>query len=251
MSGKKTLSPPAALVADLVEQISGGNQRDFARKTGCSQPLISKILSGKQQPGRELLEKMASLDGVDRPAILRFIDVDDTSLVWGEAQVPIAQCLLDGHPEDRRDQLTTNSVVLSRSIYRPSLYAVAARGCEPAFGDPSERMRADDMIVIESSTGRFRKNLQSLNGKLCAVSEGDTITLRRVWVNFDTQAAGWIIRTCPDAKVETLRQDMYGDRLLRSIRIDLPEQQPELDYVDHQVDVGNIVGVAITLLRNL
>ena len=81
--------------------------------------------------------------------------------------------------------------------------------------------------------------------------ESDTITLRRVWVTFDTTIARWTVRTCPDAKIGTYRDEKFGKRQLRSIQLDLPESLPEPDYVDHLVSVNDIAGVAIELVRNL
>jgi len=249
------LSSSAQMITELVERISSGNQRAFARAVGCSQPVLSRILNGKQEPGRELLERIAVLDGVDRAALLATLNAD-TAVNWAaETMVPIANSLLDGNPAGRRDQLTTRTIALSPDIYHPSVYAVPARMCEPAFSDARERMRADDLIVIDSKVEGMRRNLQILNGKLCVIvirgPENNTITLRRVWVKFDAKQAGWAICTCPDAKVEDFRSEKYGDRLLRSIVIDLPETPPEPQYVDHVVDVNDIVGIAVQLVRHL
>jgi len=253
---KKTiLSASAQSVAELVERISSGNQREFARAVGCAQPVISRIVNGKQEPGRELLEKIAGLEGVDRAALLATLKSETPNSHVSETMVPIAHCLLDGHPATRWDQLTTSTVAVSPSVFRPSLYAVAARSCQPACSDPSERMRPDDLIIIESSLDRLKKNLQILNGKLCVVvirgDDGDTITLRRVWVTFDTTKTRWSVRTCPDAKVDKFRHVKYGGKQLRLIQLDLPESLPEPDYVDHLVNVNDIAGVAIELVRNL
>lgn len=252
---KITLSASAQSIVELVERISGGNQREFARTVGCAQPVISRIVNGKQEPGRELLEKIAGLDGVDRAALMATLKSEMPGSHFSETLVSIAQCLLDGNPATRWDQLTTNTIAVSPTVFRPSLYAVAARSCEPAFSDLSERMRPDDLLIIESSLDRLKKNLRMLDGKLCVVvirgDEGDTITLRRVWVTFDPANSRWSARTCPDAKVDKFRNDKFEGKLLRSIQLDLPESLPEPNYVDHLVDVNDIAGVAIELIRNL
>jgi len=252
---KSTLSTSAQMVTELVERISSGNQRAFARAVGCSQPVLSRILNGRQQPGRELLERIAALPGVDRDELLATLKVDTTLDRAAETMVPVANSLLDGNPASRPDQLTARTIILSPDVYRPSLYAVSAKACEPAYSDALERMRADDLIIIESKVEGMRRNLQILNGKLCVIvvrgSKGNTITLRRVWVKFDAKQADWAVRTCPDAKVENFRSDKYGNRLLRSIVIDLPEALPEPEYVDQVVDVNDIVGIAVQLVRHL
>ncbi|MCA8994949.1 MAG: helix-turn-helix transcriptional regulator, partial [Planctomycetaceae bacterium] len=194
-TGKLQLSVSAQKVAELVESTSAGNQRGFARLVGCAQPVISRILNGKQQPGRDLLERIAKLENVNRDELIATLEAQEAIDRVTKTLVPVACALLDSHPRKRIDQLTSNKVAVSPAIFRSSLYTVHARVCEPAFSNPSEQMRADDLIVIETSIERLRTNLQALNGKLCVVVtkslSGQTITLRRVWMSHDDSSNTW------------------------------------------------------------
>lgn len=263
MSGKlrkkAPLSAIAHAVAELMNRIADGNQREFARMIGCAQPVISRIVNGKQQPSRELLERIGKLNGVDRDALIAALELtnqeEEDEEDISETQIPVAQCLLDGPPASRSSHFTTSTVAVSPAVFRHSLYAVSAKACEPAFSDPSERFRGDDLIVIESLVDSLRKNLQGLNGKLCVVvirgSDGDTITLRRVWLSFENQKNQWCVRTCPDSKLNKLLDEKFGGKFLREIELDLPESPPAAKYIAQPVGVSDIVGVAIQLIRTL
>lgn len=249
------LSESAQRIVDLMESISNGNQREFARLAGCSQPVISRIINGKQQPGRKLLERIAKLDGVDRDSLLATLISGTNMDLISQSMVHIAYSLLDGPPSTRKDQLTDGTVTLSPSLYRPSLYAVRARTCEPAFDDPSEQMRADDLIVIESSMERVRKNLQMLNGKLCVIvtqgENNDTITLKRVRLKYNSKRGIQEVHTLADSKVGTHQDKKHEGKYLRNIQFDKPWEKLESQDFRDVVDIKNIAGFAIELIRNL
>lgn len=249
---RNKLTPAAQKIVELIETIGGGSQRKFAAMTGCSQSVLSRVANGQQEPGRELIERIAKLAGVDGKSLLDSRDQATHHDLTDDFLVPIVTSLLRSAPEP--NQLSASTLAVSRAIYRPTLYAVPARACEPACSDPAERLRPDDLIVVESSTTRFRQNLMMLNGKLCAVivneEETETITLRRVWVEFDLHREKRAILTCPDAKVKKLFDKKYR-KYPRFIQLDLPENPPESDYVDTEISVTAIVGIAVQVIRTL
>lgn len=246
----RMLSPVAQKISDLIESVGGGSQRTFAGLVGCSQPVISRIVNGQQKPGRDLIERIDQLDGVDREAIMASLDEPIRFDITDDFLIPIVSSLLRSPPEP--DQITASSLAVSHAIYRPTLYAVQASACEPAFDDPSEKLRPNDLIVIDSSTDRFQQNQQMLNGKLCAViDKGENITLRRVWIKFDDRQKKRVLFTCPDAKVECYLNQKFGEKLLRSIQLDPPEQVPEREFIDDKILVTSIVGIAVQIIRNV
>ena len=248
---KKNLSASAKKIVELIATVANGSQRDFSRIVGCSQPVISRIVNGKQEPGRELLERIAKLDSVDRDSLLATLKAEETITRFNETTVAIATCLLDGSPSTRCDQLTSGTLVLSTAIYRPSLYAVAARACEPAFSDPLEEMLPNDLIVIESSLDGLRKNLFSLNNKLCVVvtrtSRGDVITLRRVFVVLDGDLPRLTICIKVSASDEASTNEPQG----RVIHLDEDEPLRTPTRSNQVIELGDIVGVGIELVRIL
>ena len=253
------LSAASQQIVDLVDSLAAGNQRKFAAMVGCSQPAISRVINGLQKPGRGLVERIAKLEGVDGKALLQSYKDQSSDESTEEALIPIARCLLQSSPDGQADRLTANTVAVSASLFRPTLYAVQARACEPAFSDPSEKFRPDDLIVIDSAIDRFRGNLMELNGRLCAVivrdRSGETITLRRVWVQFDPQGERRFICTCSDAKVNEYWDKKYSGKEYRAIQLDPPEQLPESElasqFMNQEIDVSAITGMAIQLIRSL
>lgn len=236
--------------------VAKGNQREFARLVGCAQPVVSRIVNGQQQPSRALLERIAKLEGVDRDDLMAKLEsTNSEDALVCETQIPVAHCLLAGSPGSHSRHFTSSTVAVPLTVFRPSLYAVKAKSCEPAFGDPAERFRSDDLIVIESSVDALRKNLQGLNGKLCVVvvpgSDGDTITLRRVWLSFENQKNHWCLKTCPDSQLHKWLDEKIGGKHLRRIELESPESPPASRYIAQPVAVSDIVGVAIQLVRTL
>ena len=248
---KKTeLSASSQKIIGLIATVTGGSQRKFARLVGCSQPVISRIVNGLQEPGRELLERIAKLDCVDRADLLATLKSEAAMSRLSETMISIAICLLDGPPVARRDLLTRNTVVVSPGIFRQSLYAVAARACEPAFADPLERMQPDDLIVIDSSMEGLRKNLTSLNGRLFVVMDrspnGNAITLQRVFVTFDSEVPRLTIRIKVQEPVEE------SSRKSRAIILDDDSKPvPKPPFAERVLEFDDIAGVAIELVRNL
>lgn len=260
MAEKTRRKPPltsiALAVKELMDKIARGNQREFARIVGCAQPVLSRIVNGQQLPSREFLERIAKLDGVDRDDLMAKLDsANSEEAIISETQIPVAHCLLAGSPGSHLNHFTSSSLAVPPTVFRPSLYAVAAKSCEPAFSDPSERLRTDDLIVIESSVDALRRNLQGLSGKLCVViirgSDGDTITLRRVWLSFENQRNQWCLKTCPDSKLHKWLDEKIGGQHLRRIELESPESPPAAKYIAQPVAVSDIVGVAIQLIRTL
>lgn len=241
--------PIAQQIADLVESVGGGSQRAFARLVGCSQPVISRVINGQQRPGRDLVERIAQLDGVDREALLASLDEPLPHDRSDDSVVPIADSLLRSVPT--QELFSASTVAVSKKVFRPTLYAVRARACEPAYSDPAERLRADDLIILDSSTDHLSENLQRLNGKLCVVDGGDTLTLRRVWTKYDHGRGKWALHTCADARVDDYRNKKYGGKLLRTIQLDLPEDAPDEKFINDELNVDAVVGIAIQLMRSL
>ncbi len=120
------LSLAARKMRELVESVGGGSQRAFASQVGCSQPVISRILNGQQEPGKDLIEKIAGLKGVDGAELKRAYE-ESLSGLGEDYQVPIASCLLDGSPLANKEKLTPGSIAVSRTVYSPTVYAVRSR----------------------------------------------------------------------------------------------------------------------------
>ena len=266
MSKKPTrmprLSPSARMIADLVATVGGGSQREFARLVGCAQPVISRIVTGQQRPGKKLLERIAKVDGVDRKALMATLQ---PTLEMGElsnTMVPIAHGLLDGLPAERRERLTEHAVGVSPLVYRPTLYAVSAEACEPAFSDEAELMHKNDLLIFDADKDRLRKNIGELSGRLCAVSchkagISRTLLLRVcVWVGPDGK--DWQITVAPGPP--RFRGNRWSYSLVPPLRekdvlfvLPGPERYRWTSESERpeSIRVDDIVGVAVSMIRDL
>ena len=243
-----TLTPVAQSIADLIQSIANGSQRKFASLAGCSQPLISRIVNGQQQPGRELVSRIAKIDGVDGDALLAKLEEDSHASRADDFEVPVASCLLPSAPVDR---LITGTLAVPASQYRSTLYAVPARACDPAFSDPSECLLPDDLIVMESSTQLLSQNVQLLHGQLCAVAinddAGPAITLRRVRIGLSEDTKRRAIYVLGDQ--ERGGRFAIQGRQQRLILLDGTEELESPD--EREVALSDIVGLALSVTRKL
>ena len=248
-----SLSPSAKQVAELVETMANGNQRRFARLVGCAQPAISRILNGKQEPGRDLLERIAKVDGVDRESLIATWKAQSSSAACVHSQIPIVQGLLKGPPTENQELLTTTLVEVASRLSRQSVYAVRASQCWPVFEDESESMQAEDLVIIESSVEHYRHNIQMLDGNLAVIqgnSRNSSITMQRVHVKYDEAAGKRLLFVKEDEHSSELSQQ--GKSTGRQQRvITFRDEGPEQGAADLIIDPKNVVGVALELIRSL
>ena len=259
------LSPSAKMVSELVRTLGGGSQRKFARLVGCAQPVISRIVRGEQQPGRDLLERIAKVKGVDRDALMATLV---PSIEMGEtanALVPVFDGLLNGSPAAQQGRLTGETVAVAPLGFRPTLYAVRARACASVLNNEQERMLPNDLVIIESHMTYFRKDVQSLNRRLCVIDQCKTgvvsITLKRVWVRCSEDGEGGEIRTLAPSGYPTQREKraitLEEPEVLQSEKVGTSdgggtaEVNPPDRGRSEVVSFDDIVGVATQLIRKL
>lgn len=257
MKKKPKLSTPSDRVRFVLTTVFGDNQSAMSRAVGIAQPVISKVILGRQAPGKRFLQAVADLPKIN-PAwvfhgegqpLLATQDIEEKH-GW---PVPVADGLLPGPPVDHQEMLTTRVEYVPRAIYRDTVYAVEARHCRPVVDDPAERMRAADLVFVDADAGRWQSNLQVLHDRLCAVSvpteSGFVIRMQRVPP--DLQDSRRKARRFTDSDTDLAKRKVakaeYGKNL-RSIDVDGAPEQLDQNLVD--VDVDQIVGIAVQLIRN-
>ena len=252
---RNNLSRISKEIVGLVEQ--AGGQRAFAKAAGVSQPLISRIVNGLQEPGEDLLIAISKLPGVDQETFWERASLSTSKET--EFLVPIAHALLSSSPASSADELTAETVAVSNSVYRHSLYAIRAKHCHPTFLDPSEGLQPEDLVVIDTSVEKFSKNIRRLDGKLCCVKTQaeryQAITLRRVYAVYEVGTKTWMLKYCSEEKItELIKAKQSTKKLgkeLRSVLLDLPDSNPGDEFTDNVIELDAISGVAIQLIRNL
>ena len=270
--GKRRLTPPrprlsplASRVMKLVEIIGEGSQRAFATKVGCSHTLISKIVTGQQEPGRALTKSILALKNVDRDWFLTGSGEPPPPSPINDFYVPIADALLPGPPAEHRSLLSSRSEPVPQALFGNCVYAVPAGCCYPAFGGPRESMLSDDRILIDAASDRVQRNVQNVDGRLCALNLSDVnheaVTLRRVRLDYDDERGARKLVTVLDRNLKEYRKFLEEmDRTFEKYRkysrdIDFERERsdpaPGSEDVWTEIPLSSIVGVAIQLVRPL
>jgi transcriptional regulator with XRE-family HTH domain len=250
---KKKLSPICQKIAELVK--SAGGQQAFADSIGFSQSLVSRLVNGQQEPRADLIAAIGDLPGVKRDELFELanlVALDD------DAQVAVFHCLLEGEPDDHSELRTGEAIAVPSSLFRRSIYAVKGRVCTPANLDRDECIQPEDVVIIETRLADLQ-NVQRLDGKLCAIAVGSkkdrTITLRRVFTEFDARKKTTVLKFCSDARFDQLvkkrRNRDSRRRDHRQINLDDPSESPIEDFLDQVAKRDSIVGVAIQMIRQL
>jgi hypothetical protein len=156
------------------------------------------------------------------------------------------------------EQLSNQRLSVPSSFARSSVYAVAARNCEPAFSDLSMSMEPSDFILIESSRERFRNNLQMLNEKLCVIrvddSENGVVTLQKVFIKINPKTNSWIIsapRVSQLEESESKREGGRQKRLVHLISEDARSGEDQPCFDGQEIPLDQVFGYAIQLIRHL
>src|SRR5262245_58762238 len=112
----------------LLNNLYGGNQSRMAAAVPASQSLLSKIDRGDRLPGRDLMEKLAQLAGVNPGWVLR--GEGEPFSGPSKGTLPIAVGVLPGWPERYTELLTGQRHPVAEALDRASRYWVqVAAGC--------------------------------------------------------------------------------------------------------------------------
>ena len=241
-----------------MKQVSGGNQSDFARKIGCSQSTINRVIKGGKEPGVELVTKICRLEGVDGKLLQEIFNRSVPGAV-DKFVIPIATTLLPGRPDSFTELLTKNSIEVSMGLYRPSVYAVEAIKCFSVFGVGKFEFHRNDLVFIDSAIERYTLSLNALNERLCVVRDGGkrgVLSLQEVKVIFDDKDNQWktIVAASEPKEIEAdMRSVVAHERPARHIELSkTPEEAPETKSKQiKSIPLKHILGVAIQAVRNL
>lgn len=115
MEENKRLSPQARRIARIVAKVGQSRAADIL---GCTQPHLSRICSGKSEPGKKLVEagkrvRIGSLQSTGRSTSPRPLT----------SYVPVSKSLLLGPPHRNRGQLKACTLPVAPILFRTSLYA--------------------------------------------------------------------------------------------------------------------------------
>lgn len=160
-------------ISILLRDVWGGNQRKMAEDVGVSQPAISKVVRGDQPPGRRLMELVAADPKVNPEWVLRGVGgptpAPAPESTGGDWMVPVAGCILPGHPR-RHAALLTGARLPVAAFYRSeSRYLLAVQPGDPVVYAEGERVAPGDHLLMEADRDVWLSNRMVLVGKLVAL----------------------------------------------------------------------------------
>ena len=261
----KKLSPKSQRIIILIDLLTNGSQRKFAREVGCSHSVIAKIANGQQEAGKEILGKIIRIPSINGKWLetgkgepLLFLPSEAKYLI------PIANSLLPRPPSENKGLHTTKYLALQESIFQPTRYAIEAINCFPRELMPTSIL-PQDLLIIETADSLWKSNLQALIQKYAVIvtdsAAGKLLELKLLQVKRqdDSPPLLYCIRN------ESFQQSSKykNEKLQRRIDIENVSSHQETQSHDQDqaensrsedllipIDVKQIAGTVIQLIRN-
>lgn len=237
-------------------------QKSAAEDLGVAQASISRVVNDQRRPSYQLLDALLRKTGVDANWLMTGEGEEFLNAVAAqENRVPLAACLLPGLPLDHRDQLTSQTISVPSYLARDSVYAVTARSCLTVESSQLCHILPDDVLIIETDAGVWRKNIQLLNDRLCAVCF-NSMNFQRIvlqfvhvgdpnspdWLSVDTHAA---IREHVERLEKSNEIERSFGRRLRGITLDDGSSNAEEPNSRISIMLSEVVGLVVSLTRTL
>lgn len=266
-----------ASMADRVRQLLTsrwqGRQADMAREVGCSQAVLSRVATGKAEPGKRLLALIAAHPEVDsewlysgrgkptRPSIV------PSAAPVNELAVLSQPCSRDGLAAARFD-----SRFPARPQYSPATsYWLEVQPTDPIVLEPGTGVLPLDLLLVDCDSEKFPA-VTEYSQTLCVVHlprRKRAYQLGRVSCNYGdfpgeppSLEAETFERTVPREQVATqlVLNEVRGQWTIRTRRlkpvrrkgaVEHVELDPNYDYdpLAHVIEPDNVVGIVQALHR--
>jgi hypothetical protein len=172
---EKKLSAVQRRIIWVLENLYGGSRSAMAKGTGVSLTGIIKVVTGQQDAGRQLLEKVATNRAINPGWLL----TGEGAPLRGAA-LPVAEACLPGLPEECCDHFIGETVPEVAELYSPTRYWLKLNAAEWAVQPPGTLLLSDsefaaetklatgDLLLMESASDRF-PTMEGLHGRWCVV----------------------------------------------------------------------------------
>jgi hypothetical protein len=135
----------------------------MAKQIEMSATGIIKVVTGQQQPGRQLLT-----------AIVKHSPVNAAWLLTGQgfpyttAALPMVQQALPEPPGQCDDSLSDERLSKVEGLYKPSRYWLKIQKGDAILRSSVQKIREKDLLLMETNASEFPQGL-ALDGKICVV----------------------------------------------------------------------------------
>jgi len=172
---------PAERIQILLTKLWGDNQRSMADAIGCSQPLLSMIVSGSRQPGPKLLELVAKHPKVN-PEWLRSGYGEPILAEPTLDSLPIAEVVLPGPPLENRELLLAHRYPVLPGAFATTRHWFRVRRNQPVVDSKNAKVRDGDLLLMESDFSQFwLSNFRGLAIVRLPRDNGTEVRLCRIW----------------------------------------------------------------------
>lgn len=263
-------STPAERVAWLLEAVWNGNRSEMARAVGVTHTVLSKIATGKQNPGRRLLEAIAThpkvnpewlLSGQGDPLLAD--RPDEPAQGW---PVKIATQLLPGPVDQYRHLLSNDALPVAGAFYRPSRYWYRVHMHDPITNAIHCKVAARDLLLMETDPKFWQDHPERLDRHFCAVALPGAGEPRLGMLQWDEETSGLEVNcfdetVAAEDRVSEFRIQIHPDGRYETrhleFRVDRTKTGKPLQHVRNMriarqikpVSLKDIVGVAAMLVR--
>ncbi len=258
-----TVGDRVRLVIDKEYQ---GNHREASRRLGVSQPSVWRVVNNERPPSIKLLLALTEHAHVDLNWLLTGEGIEYGRATLG---LPIADRLLPGPPKEHAESLTERYAIIGGHLSGDTAYVV-----EPPV--PGIDMDSADRLVLDANPIRWRNNVRTIDGRLCAVvrkvAGANNVELRRVACVFDDSGRHLELHAYRNARREhpgdnPIEQQTGNDQAdalfsekagkmfrgmeLRNVSHDASPGGAAFDPDYDVVELDDIVGVAVLFFRDL
>src|SRR6266542_941217 len=158
----------------IADRIWKGNQAQMAKDLGVSPPVISRVLTGKQQPTGKLLAALLSrhpevnlhwlLTGQGQPLL------DSSAPAGGGRFRPVVDDLLPGPPAEHSERLSGLGYPVADTFYSTTSYWYRVPPAAPMVTS-SEKVATGDLMLIETDE-KWTRRWGAVLGKFCVFRLG-------------------------------------------------------------------------------
>lgn len=165
-------------VQQVLDKKYGANQRKMAKDLGVSQAAVSRVVNGQRMPSFALLQSLVLQTGVDANWLLTGKGTPFGDAAEEPRGLPLSKHFL---PQLRqvRHELPRYAFPQLAALYRESRYIVEVQPDEPAVKIKAAKIKAGDLLVLESDPEYWSRDPGLLSQRDCVVSipDGDAVSL--------------------------------------------------------------------------
>lgn len=149
------METPGDRVRHLLSLKWNGNQTEMAKETKCAQATLSLIANSKKDPGKRVLNLIASTPGINRKWLFDGVGKplvkNVKQSVASDCYLPVVKRAIPGNPSDHLDAMTGEKFEVMPTHATPNNYWLELRNDEPILAVGELMLRPGDRLLISTA----------------------------------------------------------------------------------------------------